>query len=129
MIVVHTVQSRSAYELRPWSPMECSQPTAWTTNRSLLVASRVNALPRRPTNFGSTIPRAAHQEGGLVGSHQCITSHSVIALTSPNLRPAPLSSSRMHSMHLLHSSTTQPTIAMTIYAHVPTVTTSSAFHT
>ena len=38
----------------PWSTMECSQPAAWTTNRSLLVASRVRPfqedrpIPTRP---------------------------------------------------------------------------------
>ena len=40
--------------LRPWSTIECSQPAAWTTNRSLLVASRarlfqeVRPIPARP---------------------------------------------------------------------------------
>ena len=39
---------------RPWNTMECSQPAAWTTNRSLLVASRVRhfqedlPIPARP---------------------------------------------------------------------------------
>ena len=39
---------------RPWSTMECSQPAAWTTNRSLLVASRARPfqedrpIPARP---------------------------------------------------------------------------------
>ena len=30
---------------RPWRTMECSQSATWTTNRSQLVASRVNAAP------------------------------------------------------------------------------------
>ena len=40
--------------LRPWSTMECSQPAAWSKNRSLLVASRVwpfqkdRPIPARP---------------------------------------------------------------------------------
>ena len=46
--------SRTAPYRRPWSTMECSQPAAWTTNRSLLVASRVEPfqedrpIPARP---------------------------------------------------------------------------------
>ena len=32
--------------------VERCQSAAWTTNRSLLVASRVKAFPRRQTNFG-----------------------------------------------------------------------------
>ena len=76
-------------QARPWSTMEHSQPAAWTTKRSLLVASRVKAFPRRPTNSGSTLPSAAHQDGGVIGCHQCITSHSGNATVSPDMRTAP----------------------------------------
>ena len=51
--------------------MECSKPTAWTTNRSLLVASLAKAFPGRPTNSDSTLPRAVHLEGCVNRSHQC----------------------------------------------------------
>ena len=42
---------------RPWSTMECSQPTAWTTNRSLLVASR-----DRPFQEDRPIPARPYPE-------------------------------------------------------------------
>ena len=38
--------------LCPLGTVGYSQPAAWTTNRSLLVASHVKAFPGRPTNFG-----------------------------------------------------------------------------
>ena len=71
--------------LRPWSTMECSQPSAWITNRSLLVTSRAKAFPGRRTNAGSTLPGAAHLEGGVIVCHQCITSHSGSAPASPDM--------------------------------------------
>ena len=43
--------------VRPWSTMECSQPAAWTTNRSLLVASRV-----RPFQEDRPIPARTYPE-------------------------------------------------------------------
>ena len=55
----------------PWSTMECSQPAKCTTNRSLHVASRTKAFPRRPTNSGSTLPTTAHLEGSVIGCHRC----------------------------------------------------------
>ena len=75
--------------VRPWSTMECSQQAAWKTNRSLLVAPRVKAFPGRPTNSGFILPRAAHLEGGVIGSHQCMTSHSGSAPASPDMRQPP----------------------------------------
>ena len=39
-----------------WSTMECSQTTAWTSNRSLLVASLVKALFGRQTIAASPYP-------------------------------------------------------------------------
>ena len=47
--------------------MECSQAAAWTSNWCLLVVSHVKVFPGRLTNSGSDIPRAAHQEGGVIG--------------------------------------------------------------
>ena len=49
--------------------MECSEPAAWTSNSSLLMASCVEALPRRLTNSDSTLPRDACLEGGVIGCH------------------------------------------------------------
>ena len=51
---LRTVLDMHAPPSCPWSTMECSQPAAWTTNRSLLVASRVRPfqedrpIPARP---------------------------------------------------------------------------------
>ena len=60
------------YQYEPqWSTMECSQPAAWTTNRSLLVTSHAKAFPGKPTNSDSALPRAAHLEGVVIGRHQC----------------------------------------------------------
>ena len=57
-------------EQRPWSTMECSHPAAWTTNRSLLVASRVRPFQEdRPIPVR---PRTAHLNGGAIGCNQCI---------------------------------------------------------
>ena len=49
---------------RPLSTMECSQPASWTSNRSLLVASRVKTFSKKTDKSGSTIPRAAHLKDG-----------------------------------------------------------------
>ena len=76
--------------MRLWSTMECNQPAAWTTNRSLLVASRVKALSGRPTNSGSSLPRAAHLDGGVIGCHRCITSNSGNAPASHDISTTPL---------------------------------------
>ena len=57
---------------RLWSTMECSQPTAWSMNRSLLVASRVKAYPVISTNSGSALPMAVHLESVVIGCLQCL---------------------------------------------------------
>ena len=101
------------------STMECSQSAAWTTNWTLLVASRAKAFPGRQTNSDLTLPRAAHLDDSVIGSHQCITSHSGNAPSSSNMRPPPsLSTTSIPAP-------TQPIIAMTNYTHAPTVTNSS----
>ena len=97
--------------------MECSQPSAWTTNQCLLVASRVKACPKRPTNFCSALPRAEHVERGVAGCHQCITLHSGSAPASLDIRPTPqLSPACIPST----TSIPAPTIVMTNYTHAPT---------
>ena len=48
------------------------------------MASCVKAFPRRQIKSDSTLPRAAHLAGGLIGRHQCITSHSASA-TQPTI--------------------------------------------
>ena len=106
----------------PWSTTEWSQPAARTTNRSLLVACRAKAFPGRPTNSGSTLPRAAHLDGGVFGCHQCITSHSGNAPASPDMRPNPWLYPACIPFTTSIPAPTQPTITMTYYTHAPTVT-------
>ena len=64
--------------------------------------SRVKAFPGRPTNYGSTLPRAAYLDGGVIQSHQCITSHLGSTPASPDMRPTHLALPRMHAIHHLH---------------------------
>ena len=87
---------------RTWRTMLCSQPAAWTTNRSHLVASRVKGFPGSPINSESTLPRTAHLDSGVIGCHQCIASHSGNFQASPDMRPTPLTSSRIHAPHPTH---------------------------
>ena len=73
--------------MRPWSTMECSQPAAWTTNRSLLVASRV-----RPFQEDRQIPARPYPElrtwmvvrSGVIS---VFPTHSGNAPASPDVRP------------------------------------------
>ena len=72
---------------RPWSTMECSQPAAWTTNWSLLVASRV-----RPFQEDRPIPTRPYPElrtwmvvrSGVIS---VFPTHSGNAPASPDIRP------------------------------------------
>ena len=84
------------------STMECSQPAAWATNRSLHVASHAKAIPWRPTNSCSTIPRAAHLDGSVIGCRQCITTKSGSAPAALDMRPTTLALSRMYTIHHLY---------------------------
>ena len=59
------------------------------------MASRGKAFSGRPTNSGSTIPRAVHIEGSVIGCHWCITSHWRCAPSSLDMRPTHLALSRM----------------------------------
>ena len=107
--------------------MDRSLPAAWTTNRSLIVASRVKAFLGRPTNSDSTLPNATHLDGGVIGRHQCITSQSESV-------PANRHATILMALSTCIPSTTfipapaQPAIAMTYYTQAPTMMNSSAFH-
>ena len=107
--------------VRPWSTMECSHPAEWTTNRSLLVASRAKAFPRILTNSGSTLPGAAHLDGDVIGCHQCITWKSGGALASPTCDQTPWPCPACMPFTTSIPVPTQPTIAMTNYIHASTV--------
>ena len=107
--------------------MQCSLLAAWTTNRSLLVASCVKAFPGRPTNSDSTIPSTVHLDGGAIACNQCIhlacremLRHLPTCDQPPGFvlhayQPPPPSQPPI-----------QPTTAKTNYTHTPTVTNSSA---
>ena len=100
-----------------WSTMECSQPAAWTTNRSLLlVASRAKAFPMFPVLRPS----------GVIGCHQCITSHSGNAPASPDIQPTPLLCPVCISSTTSIPAPTKPIIAIINRTHAPTVITTSA---
>ena len=101
--------------------MGCSQPAAWTTNRNLHVASRVKAFPRRLTNSGLTLPRAAHLDGGAIG---CI--HHTLSKCFDISRHA--GQTPWHCPACLPTTTSIQAIAMANYTHTPSVPNSSAFH-
>ena len=98
---------------RPWSTMECSQPAAWTTNRSLLVASRV-----RPFQEDGLIPARPYPElrtwmvvrSGVIS---VFPTHSGNAPASPDMRPTTwLCPACLPSTNSIPAPI-QPTIAMT----------------
>ena len=109
----------------PWSTVECSQLAVWITNRSFLEASRVKAVPWRPTNSSWNLPRAAHLKDDMMGCLQCIASHSGSALRSPELRPTHRLCSACTPLTTSIPAPIQPTIAIAIYAHAQTVTNQS----
>ena len=113
--------------VRPWRTMECSLLTAWKTNRNLLVESRVKAFPGRQTNSGSTQPRAVHLEGGEIGCHQCVTSHSGSAPASLDMRQTSSGFVPHACQPQLHPRLYPTTIDMTNYTQAPTVTNSSVY--
>ena len=99
--------------VRPRSTMECSQPTAWTTNRSFLVASRV-----RPFQEDRPIPARPYPElrtwmvvrSGVIS---VFPTHSGNAPASPDIRPTTwLCHACLPSTNSIHAPI-QPTIAMT----------------
>ena len=98
---------------RPWSTMECSQPAAWTTNRSLLVASHV-----RPFQVDRPIPARPYPElrtwmvvrSGVIS---VFPTHSENAPASPDIRPTTrLCPACLASTNSIPAPI-QPTIAMT----------------
>ena len=109
---------------RPWSTMECSQQAAWTTNRNLLVASRV-----RPFQEDRSIPARPYPElrtwmvvrSGVIS---VFPTHSGNAPASPDIRPitrlcpACLPSTNSIPAHHSHD----------YHTHTPTVTNPIAFH-
>ena len=103
-------------QLPPWSAIERSQPAAWTTNLNILVASRVKAFPKRPTNTGSTIHKVVHLEGGIIWCQQFLL--LALGKCSSIFRLA-TNPSRFCLVYLLTTTSIpdpiQPTIEITIY--------------
>ena len=97
------------YILRPWSTMECSQPAAWTANRSLLVASRV-----RPFQEDRPIPTRPYPElRTWMVVRSGVTTLSGNDPASPDIRPTTwLCPACLPSTSSI-SAPIQPTIAMT----------------
>ena len=106
--------------------MERSQPAAWTTNRSLLVASLVNVYPKKNDKFSlkTTQSCTPGSRCNLVSSmyHLALGKFSGISRHATNRYPGFISSTTSISTH------TQPTIATTNYTHAPTVINTSIFH-
>ena len=71
------------------------------------------AFPGRPTNSGSTLPRTAHLDGGVIGNHQFITSHSKCTLASFDIRLPPWLCPACLPNTSSIPAPIQPTIAMT----------------
>ena len=103
----------TAHFLLPCITMECSQPAAWTTNRSLLVASRV-----RPFQEDRPIPARPYPElrtwmvvrSGVIS---VFPTHSGNAPASPDIRPTTwLCPACLPSTNSIPAPI-QPTIAMT----------------
>ena len=103
----------TTHAVRPWSTMECSQPTAWTTNRSLLVASRA-----RPFQEDRPIPARPYPElrtwmvvrSGVIS---VFPTHFGNAPASPDIRPTTwLCPACLPSTNSIPAPI-QPTIAMT----------------
>ena len=83
----------------------------------------------RLTKSSSTLPRAVHMEGGVIGRHQC--HHLILGKCSSISRHATNPSWLCPACLTTTTSTpapTQPTIAMTNYTHAPTVINSFVFH-
>ena len=102
-----------ARTVRPWSTMECSQPAAWTTKRSLLVASRV-----RPFQEDRPIPARPYPELSTwmvvrSGVISVFPTHSGNAPTSPDIRPTTYLCPECLPNTSSIPAPIQPTIAMT----------------
>ena len=103
--------------------MDCSQPTAWTPKRSLLMASRVKACPVSANNSSSTLPTAAHVEGGVIGCdkflHLVLGKWSGISQHAAN--PFWLCTTCLPTT-TSNPETTTLTIPIANHTHAPTVT-------
>ena len=67
------------------------------------MASRAKAFPERSTNSDSTLPSAAHLDGGVIGCHQCITLHTGSVLGVISVSPYTREVYRVSSVyHLTH---------------------------
>ena len=71
----------------PWSTMECSQPAAWTTNRGLLVASRVRPFQEDRPILARPYPELRTWMVVRSGVISVFPTHSGNAPASPNIRP------------------------------------------
>ena len=112
-ITSHSIVEPCHVMQRPCSTMECSQPSAWTTNRSLLVASCV-----RPFQEDRPIPTRPYPElrtwmvvrSGVIS---VFPTHSGNAPESPDIRPTTwLCPACLPSTNSIPAPI-QPTIAMT----------------
>ena len=97
--------------------MECSQPTAWTTKRSLLVAYRLKALSGRPSLSQNGAPGKRYDR---VSSVSFPSTRHVLRY-HPTCDLLLLALSRMLTIHHLHPCSHQPTIAMTNDTQTPNV--------
>ena len=100
----------------PWSTMECRQPTGWTTNQSLLVASSVKAFPSGP------YPELRTWMVVRTGVISVFTSHLGNAPASPYMRPTTWLCPTCLPTTSSTPAPIQPTTAMTNYIHTQTVT-------
>ena len=97
---------------RPWSTMECSQPAAWTMNRSLLVASRVRRFQEDRPIPAPPYPELRTWMVVRSGVISVFPTHSGNAPESPDIRPTTwLCSACLPSTNSIPAPI-QPTIAM-----------------
>ena len=112
---------------RPWITMECSQLAAWTTNRSLLVASRV-----RPFQEDRPIPARPYPElrtwmvirSGVIS---VFPTHSGNAPASPDIRLTTWLCPAL-TKHQLHPCPHPTHHSHDYHTHTPTVTNPTSFH-
>ena len=87
-----------------------------------------SAFPGRPTISGSTLPRAAHQDGGTIGCNQCIP-HTLWKCSGISRHTTNhLALSRMLTKHQLHPCPHPTQHSHDYHTHTPTVTNLTAFH-
>ena len=116
---------------RPWSTMECSQLDAWTTNRSLLLASCVKAFPGRPTNSGSN-PTQSYAPGRW--SDWVLSMYSNLHSGTFSKHLLTCDKALGFVQHVYHPPSPSlpppnPTKVMTNYTHAPNLINYYTFHT